>query len=74
VGFVTSAAYGYSIGRSIAYAWLRPDCSDIGAALEIEYLGERLPATVHAEPLFDPDMTRMRVRAAPVERRRAGVA
>jgi glycine cleavage system aminomethyltransferase T len=63
VGFVSSAAYGYSIGRGIAYAWLPPALARVGTALDIEYFGERLPATVQAEPLFDPEMQRMRSRA-----------
>jgi glycine cleavage system aminomethyltransferase T len=60
VGFVTSAAYGYTIGRGIAYAWLLPEFSAVGAALHVEYFGERLAATVAREPLFDPMMERMR--------------
>ncbi|MDK8433538.1 MULTISPECIES: FAD-dependent oxidoreductase [unclassified Brevibacterium] len=58
-GYVTSAAYGYSIGKSIAYAWL-PNTLTVGDSVEIEYLGRRLPATVTAEPLFDPEMTRLK--------------
>ncbi|WP_434592856.1 GcvT family protein [Brevibacterium sp. 1718] len=58
-GYVTSAAYGYTIGKSIAYAWL-PNTLAVGDAVEIEYLGRRLPATVTAEPLFDPEMTRLK--------------
>lgn len=58
-GYVTSAAYGYTIGRSIAYAWL-PDATEEGDAVWIEYLGRRLPATIAAEPLYDPEMTRLR--------------
>jgi dimethylglycine oxidase len=60
VGYVTSAAYGYSIGQSIAYAWLPPGLSEEGAKVEIEYFGERHGATVAEEPLFDPAMKRMR--------------
>ena len=63
-GFVTSAAYGYSIGRGIAYAWLAPQWSTVGAPVQIEYFGERLAATVQREPLFDPEMKRMRAPAA----------
>jgi dimethylglycine oxidase len=59
-GYVTSAAYGYSIGQSIAYAWLLPELSEEGAKVEIEYFGERHGATVAEEPLFDPAMKRMR--------------
>jgi glycine cleavage system aminomethyltransferase T len=28
--------------------------------VEIEYFGRRIPATVSAEPLFDPGMERLR--------------
>lgn len=63
IGFVTSAAYGYSIGRGIAYAWLSPGFSDPGTPLHVEYFGERLAATASREPLFDPGMERMRARA-----------
>jgi glycine cleavage system aminomethyltransferase T len=59
VGYVTSAAYGYTVGRPIAYAWL-PLSTDVGDSVEIEYFGTRVAATVAAEPLFDPDMTRLR--------------
>ncbi|WP_328618268.1 FAD-dependent oxidoreductase [Amycolatopsis sp. NBC_00355] len=58
-GYVTSAAYGYTIGKPIAYAWL-PESADVGSGVEIEYFGRRVPATVAAEPLFDPAMERIR--------------
>lgn len=58
-GYVTSAAYGYTIGKPIAYAWL-PEPADVGSGVEIEYFGRRVPATVAAEPLFDPAMDRIR--------------
>ncbi len=60
VGYVTSAAYGYSIGQSIAYAWLPPGISAEGQKVEVGYFGERHGATVAEEPLFDPAMKRMR--------------
>jgi glycine cleavage system aminomethyltransferase T len=58
VGYVTSAAYGYTIGKGIAYAWL-PD-SLPGRKLQIGYFGARIPAVVAEEPLFDPAMKRLR--------------
>ncbi|WPH03141.1 Hypothetical protein R9X50_00601600 [Acrodontium crateriforme] len=58
-GYVTSAAFGYSIGKPIAYAWL-PSTLGEGQAVEIEYFGGRISATITAEPLFDPTMTRLR--------------
>lgn len=60
VGYVTSASYGYSIGRTVAYAWLPGALAVPGTAVAVEYFGERLPATVAAEPLFDPRMDRIR--------------
>jgi dimethylglycine oxidase len=58
-GYVTSAAFGHTIGRPIAYAWL-PASATPGTSVEIEYFGRRIPATVATEPLVDPDMARIR--------------
>lgn len=60
VGHVTSAAYGHTLDRSIAYAWLPSEVAVPGAPVEVEYFAEKLPATVAREPLFDPDMARIR--------------
>ncbi|MFE7158414.1 FAD-dependent oxidoreductase [Streptomyces sp. NPDC057636] len=57
-GYVTSASYGYTLGRCVAYAWL-PSLA-AGTGVHIEYFGEKIPATVAEEPLFDPKMTRIR--------------
>ncbi|MCK7625249.1 FAD-dependent oxidoreductase [Streptomyces sp. RS10V-4] len=59
-GYVTSAAYGYTVGRCIAYAWLPAAAAVPGTAVHIEYFGHPLPATVAEEPLLDPGMTRIR--------------
>jgi glycine cleavage system aminomethyltransferase T len=60
VGYVTSAAYGYTIGKGIAYAWLPAELSEPGQTVEIEYFDQRVPAVVAEEPLFDPAMERIR--------------
>ena len=60
VGAVSSANTGYSIGRHVAYAYLPVELAAPGQKLEIEYFGERVPATGVAEPLFDPEGTRLR--------------
>jgi glycine cleavage system aminomethyltransferase T len=59
-GYVTSAAYGYTVGKNIAYAWLPVEFTQPGRTLEIEYFGERIPAVVANEPLFDAGMSRIR--------------
>ena len=60
VGYVTSAAYGYTVGKGIAYAWLPADLAVPGQEVEIRYFGRGVRATVTPEPLFDPKMTRLR--------------
>src|SRR5207248_2520437 len=54
VGYVTSAAWGYTIGRGVAYAWLPADLASPGRTVHIGYFDRRIEATVAAEPLFDP--------------------
>ncbi|MFF8780037.1 FAD-dependent oxidoreductase [Streptomyces sp. NPDC015140] len=58
-GYVTSASYGYTLGRCVAYAWL-PAGLAAGTGVHVEYFGEKVPAMVAEEPLFDPRMTRIR--------------
>ncbi|TXR57184.1 GcvT family protein [Quadrisphaera setariae] len=60
VGYVTSAAFGHTVGRPIAYAWLPASAASVGSRVEIEYFGEPVAATVAAEPLVDPEMARIR--------------
>ncbi|WP_104132532.1 FAD-dependent oxidoreductase [Cryobacterium sp. M91] len=59
VGYVTSAAYGYTVAKPIAYAYL-PTAVTVGDSVEIEYFGRRIQATVTADPLYDPTMSRLR--------------
>ena len=61
IGYVTSANYGHSIGRGIVYGYLPIDYAEAGTNVEVLYFGERLPATVADEPLYDPTGSRMKV-------------
>lgn len=56
VGYVTTAAFGYTVRRPVAYAWL-PGGVTMGEGVEIEYFGRRIRATVSADPLWDPRMS-----------------
>ena len=60
VSYVTSANYGYSIGRGIVYGYLPLDYARVGTKVEVEYFGEAHPATVSAEPLWDAKMERLK--------------
>jgi 4-methylaminobutanoate oxidase (formaldehyde-forming) len=58
-GRVTSGGYGFSVERSIAYAYLPPDVG-IGTRGEIDVFGEWVGFKVVREPLWDPDGERLR--------------
>ncbi|PZG14401.1 GcvT family protein [Nonomuraea aridisoli] len=60
VGHVTSAAYGHTIHRPVAYAWLPIELAEPGTHVDISYFGRRVPAEVAAEPLYDPGMEKIR--------------
>ena len=59
VGYVTSAGYSPTIGRTIAYAWL-PAATEVGDSVVVDYRGTGFTATVHAEPVVDPEMARIK--------------
>jgi glycine cleavage system aminomethyltransferase T len=59
VGRVTSGGYGYTVERSIAYAYL-PAEHGVGTDVAVEIFGEWVPGHVDAEPLFDPKGERIR--------------
>ncbi|HRV96268.1 MAG TPA: FAD-dependent oxidoreductase, partial [Anaerolineae bacterium] len=60
VGHVTSANYGYAVEKFVMYGYLPSAQAQEGTQLEIEYFGERYPATVVAEPLYDPKMEKLK--------------
>jgi glycine cleavage system aminomethyltransferase T/glycine/D-amino acid oxidase-like deaminating enzyme len=53
VGRVTSGGYGYTVGRSIANAYLPPE-HDAGTPVEVDIFGRWVPGEVAREPLYDP--------------------
>jgi glycine cleavage system aminomethyltransferase T len=59
-GYVTSAAYGYTVGRCVAYGYLTADVAVEGTPVEIEYFGDRHAATVAADPQWDAKGERLR--------------
>jgi glycine cleavage system aminomethyltransferase T len=60
IGYVTSANYGYSIGKHIAYGYLPARHAQKGTRVEIEYFGKRYTAQIDDDPLFDPDMKKLK--------------
>ncbi len=59
VGRVTSGGYGYTVERSIAYAYL-PTEVGVGEAVEVDIFGQWVRGEVTREPLFDPAGERAR--------------
>jgi 4-methylaminobutanoate oxidase (formaldehyde-forming) len=59
VGRVTSGGYGYTVERSIAYAYL-PAEVELGAAVEVDIFGRWVGGELVKEPLFDPKGERVR--------------
>jgi len=60
VGYVTSANYGCTVGKSIIYGYLPLALAEDGSRVEVQYFGRRYPAGVVGEPLYDPQMTRLK--------------
>ena len=59
VGRVTSGGFGYTVGASIAYAYL-PAEHDVQTEVAVEIFGTWVEGAVAAEPLFDPAGERVR--------------
>jgi dimethylglycine dehydrogenase len=60
VGWVTSGGYAHWVEKSLALAYIKPEFATRNAGFEVEILGERRPARLITEPLFDPAGERMR--------------
>jgi 4-methylaminobutanoate oxidase (formaldehyde-forming) len=58
-GRVTSGGYGYSVERSIAYAYL-PAAVEPGTPVELDLFGTAVAGEVVSEPLFDATGERVR--------------
>ncbi|MGH7761775.1 MAG: GcvT family protein [Candidatus Dormibacteraceae bacterium] len=58
-GRVTSGGYGYTVGKSIAYAYV-PSTVAVGTPVEVEIFGTWVPGQIAKEPLYDPTGTRIR--------------
>jgi 4-methylaminobutanoate oxidase (formaldehyde-forming) len=59
-GRVTSGGYGYTVERSIAYAYLPAEFAAVGTEVDVEVFGARVGAVVSSEPLLDPSGARIR--------------
>ncbi len=60
VGQVTSGAYGYSVGKSLALGYLKAGAAGPGDTVEVAILGQPHKAIVLEKPPFDPEGVKLR--------------
>jgi len=60
IGRLRSGGYGYTVEKNIGLAYLPSDLAIPGAKLEIDSFGERIPAKVTQNALYDPQSEKAR--------------
>ncbi|HEX9617386.1 MAG TPA: FAD-dependent oxidoreductase [Anaerolineales bacterium] len=60
IGWVASGGYGYTVAKSIVFAYLPVEYARNGNELEIELFGERVCAVIESSPLYDPKGERIK--------------
>ena len=64
IGSISSAAFGHSVGKSLAFAYLKPKWAAPGSEVFVLVLGRRRRARVLGQAAWDPDHLRPRLDAA----------
>ena len=64
-GYIASAGYGYTVGHSIGLGYVRnadglDDEYIVSGRYELVVAEQRTPATVHLQPLYDPQGLRVK--------------
>ena len=60
VGSTASVAYGPTVGKILAFAYVKPEAAEPGTALEVSIHGSPRAARVLAEPAYDPNSLKPR--------------
>ncbi len=60
IGVTTSGGFGHATGKSLAFAYVDHGYEMPGTRLEVELIGDRLPATVLPAAVHDPENRRLR--------------
>ncbi|KIC41841.1 glycine cleavage system protein T [Ruegeria sp. ANG-S4] len=64
VGSTASVAYGHSVGKTLAFAYIKPEAAGAGTQLEVIIHGTPRAARVLSEPAYDPQSLLPRTDAA----------
>jgi len=59
VGRVTSGGYGYTVGKSIAYAYV-PAPVELDSPVDVDIFGTWITGRVAKDPLYDPTGQKIR--------------
>ena len=59
IGVTTSGSYGHHVQSSLALALVDTEYAVTGTPLEVSVIGERRPATVSTQAVYDPDGSRL---------------
>ncbi|KMW59337.1 Sarcosine dehydrogenase [Candidatus Rhodobacter oscarellae] len=65
VGATSSVAFGPTVGKVLAFAYIKPEAAQPGTALEVVIHGQPRRARVLAEPAYDPASALPRTDATP---------
>jgi 4-methylaminobutanoate oxidase (formaldehyde-forming) len=60
IGWVASGGFGYSVEKSIIYAYLPVEYLNTSTEFEVEFFGEQVGAVVAQSPLWDPKGERIK--------------
>ncbi len=60
VGVTTSGGFGHATGKSLAFAYVPPNATEVGTEFDIMVFGEMRKARIIPESIWDPDNARIR--------------
>ena len=60
IGRIKSGGQGYTINKSIAYAYIPIEFSEAGTKLEVEFFGEWQVGIIATTPLYDPSGSKIK--------------
>ncbi|WP_029629564.1 GcvT family protein [Yaniella halotolerans] len=60
IGYTASSDFGYTVGKTITFAWLDPEYDRADTEVVIKHFDRSVPALVATDPLYDPSGSKMR--------------
>ncbi len=54
IGYTASSDFGYTVGKTITYAWVEGEYAQPETEVVIKHFGRSVPALVATDPLYDP--------------------